>query len=269
MLHLIRNLPAGARVLDLGAGPGSFAAERPDLLVVRLDLERPHRLGEGSYVFADAARMPFATASFDLVVSNHSLEHFVELDATVRETGRVLKPGGALYVSVPDATTVADRVYRWLGRGGEHVNAFRSADEVAALVHLLTGLPLRDTTVLFSSFSFLNRHNFVAPPPRRIALFAFGNEFLLAASTWILRGLDRRCGAKSSRYGWSFRFGDVGRAEPAEVWVNVCVRCGSGHSEAYLRKNAPLRKLVGLFQTYRCPACGGFNFLTPEFRPAV
>jgi len=22
--------------------------------------------------------------------------------------------------------------------------------------------------------------------------------------------------------------------------------------------------LAGLFQTYRCPACGGFNFLTPE-----
>lgn len=267
MLHLLGNLPAGARVLDLGAGPGSFPAERPDLSVVRLDLERPHRLGPGSYVFADAARMPFAPASFHMVVSNHSLEHFTGLDATLGEIGRVLKPGGVLYVAVPDATTLTDRVYRWLGRGGGHVNPFRSPEEVAALVDRLTGLPLRSTTVLFSSLSFLNRHNFVAPPPRRIALFAFGNEVFLAVAVWMLRGLDRRWGTEWSRYGWSFRFGNVAGAEPAEVWVNVCVRCGSGHSEAYLRKYAPLRKLAGLFPTYRCPACGGFNFLTPEFTP--
>jgi SAM-dependent methyltransferase len=268
MLHLIGNLPAGARVLDLGAGPGSFPCERPDLLVVRLDLEKPHSLGQGWYVLADAARLPFATASFDLVASNHSLEHFTELHATVREIGRVLKPDGVLYVAVPDATTLTDRVYRWLGRGGGHVNHFRSPEEVTALVIRLTGLPLRSTTVLFSSLSFLNRHNFVTPPPRRIALFAFGNELFLAVSIWILRGLDRRCGTKLSRYGWSFRFGNAAGAAPAEVWVNVCVRCGSGHSVPYLRKNTRLRKWAGLFPAYRCPQCGGFNFLTPEFARA-
>ena len=117
MLDLIGTLPAGARVLDLGAGPGSFPSQRQDILVVRLDLERPHRLGPGSYVLADAARMPFPPASFDLVVSNHSLEHFTELEATVREIGRVVKPDGVLYVAVPDATTLTDRIYRWLGRG--------------------------------------------------------------------------------------------------------------------------------------------------------
>lgn len=264
MLHLIGSLPAGARVLDLGAGPGSFSCPRRDLTVVRLDLERPHRLGGGSYVLGDAACMPFATASFDLIVSNHSLEHFLELAATVRETGRVLKAEGVLYVAVPDATTITDRIYRWLGRGGGHVNPFRSAEEVAALVNRLTGLPLRSTTVLFSSLSFLNRHNFVTRPPRRIALFAFGNELFLAVAMWMLRGLDRLCGTRWSVYGWSFRFGNVTAAEPAESWVNVCVRCGSGHSEAYLRKQAPLRKVAGLFQTYRCPDCGGFNFLTRE-----
>jgi SAM-dependent methyltransferase len=267
MLPLIGNLPAGARVLDLGAGPGSFPCERPDVVVVRLDLEKPHRLGLGSYVLADAASMPFRQASFDLVVSNHSLEHFIELDATVREIGRVLKPNGILYVAVPDATTLTDRIYRWLGRGGGHVNPFRSAEEVAALIDRLTGLPLRSTTILFSSLSFLNRHNFITRPPRRIALFAFGNETFLAISIWVLHGLDRRCGTKWSRYGWSFRFGNVAGAEPVEVWVNVCVRCGSGHSEAYLRKHTAIRKLAGLFPAYRCPACGGFNFLTPEFTP--
>lgn len=265
MLHLIRNLRPGARVLDLGAGSGSFPTERTDLLVVRLDLEKPRRPGSGSYVLANAALMPFAPRSFDLIVSNHSLEHFSELETTICEAGRILKPDGALYIAVPDATTVADRIYRWLGRGGGHVNPFRSAAEVSGLVTRLTGLPLRSTTVLFSSLSFLNSHNFVSPPPRRIALFAFGNEQFLAILIRILRGLERRFGSKLSQYGWAFRFGNVAWGQPAEVWINVCVRCGSGHSVAYLRKNAPLREVAGLFRTYRCPACGGFNFLSPEF----
>ena len=267
MLHLLQKLPAGARVLDLGAGPGSFRSPRADLLVVRLDLERPHTLGDGRYVLADAARMPFAPHSFDLVISNHSLEHFLALDATVREVGRVLKTDGVLYVAVPDATTLADRIYRWLGRGGGHVNPFRSAEEVSTLVSRVTGFPLRRTTVLFSSLSFLNRHNFVTRPPRRIALFAFGNESFLAVWIWMLRGLDRRFGTKWSRYGWAFVFGNAIGLETQEVWVNVCVRCGSGHSELYLRKFATVRKVLGLFGAYRCPSCGGFNLLTPEFTP--
>jgi len=267
MLHLLGGLPAGARVLDLGAGPGSFPCFRTDLSVVRLDLERPHTLGQGSYVLADAARMPFSGASFDLVISNHSLEHFTELEATIREVGRVLKRDGVLYVAVPDASTLTDRIYRWLGRGGGHVNPFRSSQEVAELVRRLAGLSHRSTTVLFSSLSFLNRHNFVTRPPRRIALFAFGNEWFLAVAIWLLRGVDRRCGTHLSRYGWSFRFGNVGSAEPAEVWINVCVRCGSGHSVPFLRKHSPIHKVASLFPWYRCPACSGFNLLTPEFTP--
>jgi len=267
MLNLLDNLPAGGRVLDLGAGPGSFRTIRADLSIVRLDLERPHSLGPGSYVLADAARMPFAPGSFDLVIGNHSLEHFNELEAAVSEVGRVLKPDGVLYVAVPDATTLTDRIYRWLGRGGGHVNPFRSSGEVAGLINRLTGLPLVRTTVLFSSLSFLNRHNFVTPPPRRIALFAFGNELFLAVSIAILRGVDRRRGTKLSRYGWALLFGSVSQAEPAEAWINVCVRCGSGHSEPYLHKHAPIHRIAGMFPWYRCPACGGLNLLTREFTP--
>jgi SAM-dependent methyltransferase len=269
MLNLIRSLPPGARVLDLGAGPGSFAPERHDLCVVRVDLERPHQLGEGWYVLADAARMPFRPRSFDLIVSNHSLEHFLELEATVCEAGRILKPDGALYIAVPDSTTLTDRIYRWLGRGGGHVNPFRAPEDVTGLVTRLTGFAHRGTTVLFSSLGFLNAHNFVTRPPRRIALFAFGNERFLAILIWLLRGLDRRFGTRLSEYGWSFWFGNVTPEEPAEVWVNVCVRCGSGHSEPYLRKNAPIHKVAGLLQTYRCPACGGFNLLSAPVEPAA
>ena len=87
--------------------------------------------------------MPFPAEAFDAIVSNHSLEHFVELEATLREIGRVIKRGGVLYVAVPDASTLTDRIYRWLARGGGHVNAFRAPRDVIDPVEKLTGLPHR------------------------------------------------------------------------------------------------------------------------------
>jgi SAM-dependent methyltransferase len=251
MNELLASLPPGARVLDLGARSGSFDANRSDLTVVRLDLEIPAARRGGSYVSADAARMPFAAAAFDAVISNHSLEHFVEFEATVREIGRVLKPDGALYVAVPDTTTLTDRIYRWLGRGGGHVNAFRRPEDVIGPVERLAGMRHRGTRPLISGLSFLNARNFSARPPRKIALFAFGNERFLATLLWTLKWIDRAAGTRLSHYGWAFYFGSVAMPRPGEVWHDVCVRCGAGHP--------PGRG--GL--TYRCPQCGGWNLRAP------
>src|SRR5438477_426023 len=116
MHEILRNLPAGARVLDLGCAAGSFASDELPFIVVRIDLERPDTHAS-HFVQADAARLPFPAACFDAVISNHSLEHFDNLAASLEEIGRVVKPSGALYVAVPDATTISDRLYRWLARG--------------------------------------------------------------------------------------------------------------------------------------------------------
>ncbi len=267
MLDLVRQLPPGSRVLDLGAAGGSFPLERSDLNVVRVDVQMPAAKAAGAYVLADAAALPFISGCYGLVVSNHSLEHFLRLEETVREAGRVLRAGGVFYVAVPDATTLTDRIYRWMARGGGHVNPFRSPQEVVGLVERIAGLPHRTTRVLYSSLCFLNAHNFVTRPPRKIALFAFGHEGFLAVLIWILRALDRVLGARLSQYGWAFHFGG-GTPSAAESWVNVCVRCGSGHSEAWLRKSATVHGAFVFLQTYRCPACGGFNLLTPE-RPMI
>jgi len=268
MDHLIAALPPGSRVLDLGARAGSFQTDRSDLQLVRLDLAIPTSRHAGAYVAADAARMPFSPQCFDLIVSNHSLEHFPELERTVREIGRVLRPGGGLFIAVPDAGTLTDRIYRWLGEGGlgpggGHVNAFHSPGQVIGLLQELTGLQCRGTRVLFSGLSFLNARN-VTHPPRRLLLFANGNERFLAVLTWVMRTADLLFGTRLSQYGWEFYFGNIELVDSAEWWANVCVRCGSGHSEAFLRKHTPVQRRLRFWESYRCPNCGGWNLLTGD-----
>jgi DNA-directed RNA polymerase subunit RPC12/RpoP len=131
-------------------------------------------------------------------------------------------------------------------------------------VESFTGLPHRGTQTLYSSLSFLNRHNRTAPPPRRIALFLYGNERYLAFLMWVLRAVDRRLGTRLSVYGWEFYFGAGSVPGRGEAWRNVCVRCGSGFSEAFLQTNGVTRK--GL--AYRCPECGGFNLMTRDSKRA-
>lgn len=59
---------------------------------------------------ADARRLPFPPATFDLVYASHVIEHvpWYETDDLVREWARVLKPGGALEVWTVNALFVAE-----------------------------------------------------------------------------------------------------------------------------------------------------------------
>ena len=253
MDEILRNLPAGARVLDLGCDEGSFPAERTRATTVRLDRDAPRRR-DAAFVQGDAARLPFGEGSFAAVISNHSLEHFDDLDAVLREIGRVTQPEGALFVAVPDASTLTDRIYRWLGRGGGHVNRFTSAEQVARAIERGTGLRHVATRTLWSSLSFLNRKRAPRPLPLRLWLVGGGFEPVLRAYVRVSRGIDRMLGTRTGVYGWAFFFGAIQGPIDADSWANVCVRCGSGFPEEFLRA----RGLVGDAQ-YRCPNCEARN----------
>jgi SAM-dependent methyltransferase len=102
--------PDGARVLEVGCGPGRLSiqlARRHGLEVTGLDLDpamveraraNTDRLGNGaerrpSFVVGDVASLAFPHESFDLVVSTLSMHHWADPAAGLAEIGRVLRPG--------------------------------------------------------------------------------------------------------------------------------------------------------------------------------
>src|SRR6267142_3226975 len=175
MHEILRSLPPESLVLDLGSAEGSFPQTVTSASVVRLDRVSPsNRDGRTLFVQADAALLPFPDQTFAAVISNHSLEHFDDLVTVLREIRRVISSNGCLFVAVPDASTLTDKLYRWLASGGGHVNAFVSADETAAVIERVTGLPHVATRALCSSLSFLNRRNAPRPLPRRLLLLGAG-----------------------------------------------------------------------------------------------
>ena len=56
-------------------------------------------------------QLPFATASVDALRANHVLEHqsYQLVELTLREWARVMRPGAALDIGVPDARFIAEQ----------------------------------------------------------------------------------------------------------------------------------------------------------------
>jgi hypothetical protein len=91
-----------------------------------------------------------------------------------------------VYVAVPDSTTFTDRLYRWLARGGGHLNPFASAEDLAARIQRHVIEPLAAIRPLHTSFSFLNKRNHPGRAPRRLWLLGGGNERVLKGTQSLL-----------------------------------------------------------------------------------
>ena len=265
MYEILRTLPQHAHVLDLGSRGGSFGLDAcPGAVVVRLDTELSTIPGSGWFVQADAAYLPFRDGIFDSVIANHVLEHVDELTKVLQEIGRVVRPGGSLYVAVPDASTFTDHLYRWIYHGGGHINPFRSAEELTGEISRIRTLAPVASRALSSSFGFLAKSHFHPRPPRRLWLLGNGNPKFLAALSYVLRRLDRILRTRTSIYGWAFYFGQIREEIEITEWTNVCWNCGAGHSAASLMSNDKVRREFLILKSYNCPNCTAWYLFTED-----
>lgn len=112
------RVPAGSRVLDVGAGRGIY---RP--LFAHCEY-RAHDFGKepstiGYYTpldyESDILAIPVADASFDVVLCTEVLEHVPEPATAVREIARLLRPGGRLLISSPLGSVLHQEPYHFYG----------------------------------------------------------------------------------------------------------------------------------------------------------
>ena len=120
---VVRDLVAGKRVLDVacGEGYGSSMLAEVAVAVTGVDISSEAVLhAEATYVKPNltylegsATALPFADASFDVVVSFETIEHLAGQAEMVSELRRVLRPEGILIISSPNRPVYSEE-------SGEH-----------------------------------------------------------------------------------------------------------------------------------------------------
>jgi len=98
----------GKRILDIGCGVGAFVRRLREFSpsVFGFDVDREH-VAEGSeevpgLALAVGEHLPYADNAFDVVLLHEVLEHVADDQATLRETHRVLVPGGKAVIFCPN-----------------------------------------------------------------------------------------------------------------------------------------------------------------------
>lgn len=118
------------RVLDVGGGTGRGAnalgsgTASPERIVADAapGMTRQARRNGFEAVRADAATLPFADESVDAVLIVDALHHFGKPEQAIRESTRVLRPGGVLVIREIDPTALVGRLIE----AGEHLYGFDS-----------------------------------------------------------------------------------------------------------------------------------------------
>ena len=116
----------GKKILDVGCGPGTYGLMLAQCgnEVVGVEIspasvqEANRRAKEKGVTFTaqvgDLEKLPFADNTFDVCFCGWVLHHFPDVDASVSELARVLKPGGVMAMVEPNETNAAMRFSRFV-----------------------------------------------------------------------------------------------------------------------------------------------------------
>ena len=142
------NLKKVKKAIDIGCGNGrhlkslGFRLKKAEIFGVDQLEHEIHKLNNefdthvckngNSYSFSvqDIRAISFEDNSFDMVICSEVLEHVADVDATLKELTRLLKPGGNLLISVP--SYFPEKICWLLSKGyqnmpGGHVRIFRKS----------------------------------------------------------------------------------------------------------------------------------------------
>lgn len=111
------------RILDIGCATGQFLRIMRDLgwdtagIELSPDAARAARAGGAHVEVAHADRKVFDDETFDVVHSSHLLEHTFSPRTTLEHVHAYLKPGGRLYLAVPNYGSLQRRLWGsyWCG----------------------------------------------------------------------------------------------------------------------------------------------------------
>lgn len=127
--RILRVIGPETTLLDVGAGAGIIEAMNfrgQTRLVCGVDLDP--RVKENPFLdrgqIADANKLPYSDASFDVVIADNVMEHLDSPEKVMHEIARVLRPGGKLLFKTPNRThympliarLTPHRFHQWVNR---------------------------------------------------------------------------------------------------------------------------------------------------------
>jgi len=133
----------GARLLEIGSGLGHLVARLEDSFQTHgLDVnywavkESKAVVNRTTLQTASAQDLPFADASFNVVIIKHIVEHLPDPQKAIQEIGRVTEAGGTLILATPNLDSLLKpwKGDTWIGfQDPTHISLKRPAEWVSLI----------------------------------------------------------------------------------------------------------------------------------------
>lgn len=117
----IAFIPAGTKVLDVGAGTAPYRLNCSHCEYITQDLAQTPNFQYGKIdIVSDSSAIPVENESFDVVLCTEVLEHVSDPIGTLREIGRILRPNGKLILTAPLGSGLHQLPYHYYGGFTRH-----------------------------------------------------------------------------------------------------------------------------------------------------